>query len=77
MRLGLNPDSNKALYASRMVTVPLPSSSAPWGHKSVVFGRRHDASMLTRGGKEWEHVGACGLRECHQPLERLASPYLS
>ena len=29
VRLGLKSDSNKALYASRMVTVPLPSSSAP------------------------------------------------
>jgi hypothetical protein len=29
VRLGLKSDSNRALYASRMVTLPLPSSSAP------------------------------------------------
>ena len=59
VRLGRKSDSNKALYASKMVTVPLPSSSAPWG----VTSKRHvnadpDGKTLTRGRKEGEHVGA-------------------
>jgi len=75
VRLGRKSDSSNALYASKIVTVPLPSSSAPWG----VTRQRHvnvnlDGETLTRGGKEWYHVGAFWSRERYGRLGNLQGP---